>query len=71
MNRKEFITRLGTTGAAAMAAPLLGTSSLEAMAFEARKRVGDKVRVGVIGCGSVSGMYLPHLSKCPFLLFRL
>jgi predicted dehydrogenase len=24
-----------------------------------------KIRVGVIGCGSVSGVYLPHLSKCP------
>jgi predicted dehydrogenase len=28
---------------------------------------GDKrIRVGVIGCGSVSGRYLPHLSECPF-----
>lgn len=25
-----------------------------------------KVKVGVIGCGSVSGQYLPHLAKCPF-----
>jgi predicted dehydrogenase len=25
-----------------------------------------KVRVGVIGCGSVSGQYLPNLAKCPF-----
>jgi len=25
-----------------------------------------RVRVGVIGCGSVSGQYLPHLSKSPF-----
>ena len=24
-----------------------------------------KVKVGVIGCGSVSHSYLPHLSKCP------
>jgi predicted dehydrogenase len=24
-----------------------------------------RIRVGVIGCGSVSGQYLPHLSKCP------
>src|SRR5262245_45136863 len=31
---------------------------------------GDKtkrIRVGVIGCGSVSGVYLPHLTKCPFV----
>jgi predicted dehydrogenase len=26
-----------------------------------------KIRVGVIGCGSVSGVYLPHLSACPFV----
>ncbi len=25
-----------------------------------------KVKVGVIGCGSVSTQYLPHLMKCPF-----
>lgn len=25
-----------------------------------------KVRVAVIGCGSVSGQYLPNLAKCPF-----
>jgi predicted dehydrogenase len=24
-----------------------------------------KIRVGIIGCGSVSHSYLPHLSKCP------
>lgn len=24
-----------------------------------------RVRVAIIGCGSVSNMYLPHLSKCP------
>ncbi len=26
-----------------------------------------KIKVGVIGCGSVSGVYLPHLSKCPYV----
>ena len=25
-----------------------------------------KVKVGIIGCGSVSRMYLPHLSECPY-----
>ncbi|HJQ80217.1 MAG TPA: Gfo/Idh/MocA family oxidoreductase, partial [Lacipirellulaceae bacterium] len=25
-----------------------------------------RIRVGVIGCGSVSGAYLPNLAKCPF-----
>ncbi|RIK87001.1 MAG: gfo/Idh/MocA family oxidoreductase [Planctomycetota bacterium] len=26
----------------------------------------QRIRVGVIGCGSVSGSYLPHLAKCPY-----
>src|SRR5262245_1652841 len=26
-----------------------------------------RVRVAVIGCGSVSGVYLPHLTKCPYV----
>jgi predicted dehydrogenase len=26
-----------------------------------------KIKVGVIGCGSVSTKYLPHLAKCPFV----
>ncbi|MDU1892598.1 MAG: Gfo/Idh/MocA family oxidoreductase [Dysgonomonas sp.] len=69
MNRKQFITRLGTIGAAAVAAPIIGTSSLgAAMPSEvvANSYQGKKIRVGVIGCGSVSGMYLPHLTKCPY-----
>lgn len=27
--------------------------------------VSKKIRVAIIGCGSVSGQYLPHLLKCP------
>ena len=26
-----------------------------------------RIRTGVIGCGSVSGSYLPALSKCPYV----
>src|SRR5690606_20362354 len=26
-----------------------------------------KIRIGIVGCGSVSGQYLPHLSKSPFI----
>lgn len=64
MNRKQFITRLGMLGAAAAATPIIGTSSLEAAISSTP--TNKKIRVGVIGCGSVSGMYLPHLSKCPY-----
>jgi predicted dehydrogenase len=26
-----------------------------------------RIRVAVIGCGSVSGVYLPHLTRCPYV----
>ncbi len=38
-------------------------SSLEGVAIAREK----KIRVGVIGCGSVSGQYFPHLSKSPYV----
>ncbi len=57
MNRKEFLEK--TTFASA--AYLISTLPLFANAAE------KKIKVGVIGCGSVSGMYLPHLSKSPFV----
>jgi len=63
MNRKEFISRLGTIGAAAVAAPVIGSSNLRASVSSFTEK---KTRVGVIGCGSVSGVYLPHLTKCPY-----
>jgi predicted dehydrogenase len=28
---------------------------------------GKKIRLGLIGCGSVSGVYLPHLTKSPYV----
>ena len=57
LSRSEFIRQVGALGAAALFHP----SSAEAngMVLSAEKRI----RVGVIGCGSVSNMYLPHLSK--------
>ncbi len=42
-----------------------------ALALTSALPAGDdktrRVRAGVIGCGSVSGVYLPHLAKCPFV----
>lgn len=63
MNRKEFISRLSTIGAAVIAAPVIGNSNLAASESSV---TGKKIKVGVIGCGSVSGVYLPHLTKCPY-----
>ncbi|MDZ7347183.1 MAG: Gfo/Idh/MocA family oxidoreductase, partial [candidate division KSB1 bacterium] len=54
VNRRTFLQ----TGAAAAAA-LISTPMIN---FAQSK----KIRIGVIGCGSVSNAYLPHLSKCPY-----
>ncbi|HJZ90855.1 MAG TPA: Gfo/Idh/MocA family oxidoreductase [Gemmataceae bacterium] len=54
-NRREFLTGAAAVGAAA------GVASVAAAADP------DKVRVGVIGCGSVSHQYLPHLTKCRYV----
>src|SRR5436309_15912435 len=48
LDRREFLSHATAAGAA----------SVSAAAGSA------KVRVGVIGCGSVSHQYLPHLAKC-------
>jgi predicted dehydrogenase len=55
ITRKQFIERSGKLVVAGMLAPYLSNS----IDFP---RDG-KIKVGLIGCGSVSNMYLPHLSK--------
>jgi predicted dehydrogenase len=55
LNRREF-TRVTLLAGAAVA------SGAIASAGESAKRI----RIGVIGCGSVSHSYLPVLSKCPY-----
>ena len=60
ISRKEFISQSG-----AMAAAML-LPSLAAHAKEFGHNPLNKIKIGLIGCGSVSRMYLPHLTKCPF-----
>lgn len=55
MKRKEFIQSVGT---------YMVMSPLAASGFQLKDK---KIKVAVIGCGSVSRMYLPHLSKSPFV----
>src|SRR5215203_3381116 len=57
ISRHEFLQRT------AMAGTALLLSSLESFALTQQK----KIRVGIIGCGSVSTQYLPHLSKSPYV----
>ncbi len=63
MNRKKFLSNLGMMGTAAMIAPSMMASSPSVKLINTS---GKKIRVGVIGCGSVSAYYLKHLSKCPY-----
>lgn len=58
ITRKTFLKGSGTVAAALML-PLAGQ---QIMAREPVK----KVKIGIIGCGSVSGVYLPHLLQCPY-----
>jgi predicted dehydrogenase len=56
VGRRAFLGRGAALGiAAAQAVPALGGEP------------SKKVRVGVIGCGSVSRKYLPNLAACPFV----
>ncbi len=61
MNRREFLVRSGVAGSAAV------FSALARGQGQAAAAGGKKMRVGVIGCGSVSNMYLPHLKASPYV----
>lgn len=50
---------MGVLGAGALVSPSLDGAAI--------KGTEKRIRVAVIGCGSVSNMYLPHLSKSPFV----
>lgn len=59
MDRRRFLSQFGTAGiVAAFPAGRQG---------QTRGLPERKIRVGVIGCGSVSHVYLPHLSGSPYV----
>jgi predicted dehydrogenase len=60
ISRQEFIDR----GSKLMVAGILAPFISEASDFFV---AGKKIKIGLIGCGSVSGVYLPHLSKSPYV----
>ena len=62
--RRDFITQSTLATAALAGANLLPSP---AFAADAPRVNRDKVRVGHIGCGSVSNPYLPTLTKHPTL----
>lgn len=57
ITRSDFIRQVGALGAGVLLHPTEAAATPVVVAGEKR------VRVGVIGCGSVSNMYLPHLVK--------
>jgi predicted dehydrogenase len=60
INRKEFLEKSIALTVSAMLTPFISKSG---ELFQ----VDKKIKIGLIGCGSVSGMYLPHLSKSKFV----
>lgn len=58
ISRYEFLQRTTMAGISMLLTSLQGF----ALRFPEKK-----IKVGVIGCGSVSGQYLPHLSKSPYV----
>lgn len=71
VDRRQFIGQAAAAGAAVAVA---GSEALSAENAAINVKTANdggpaqkKIRVGVIGCGSVSGRYLPHLSDCPYV----
>src|SRR5437660_9440856 len=64
IDRREFLkdTALLTTALGTTSGLLAAESTAPVNPFD-----GRKIRVGLIGCGSVSGSYLPNLTSQPFI----
>lgn len=58
MSRQQFLAMTASAGAAFL------LSSLESMAAS---QAPQKLRVAIIGCGSVSNRYIPHLQTSPLI----
>lgn len=61
MNRKKFIKNCSVIGTAAVLSPSIARAGI------LEPESNGKIKVAIIGCGSVSGVYLPHLSKSPYV----
>jgi predicted dehydrogenase len=58
MTRTEFLQQISFLSAGALISPISSWAETTAE---------NKIRVAIIGCGSVSGVYLPHLTASPFV----
>lgn len=64
-NRRSFLKNAALAGAALGWTPLL--ASAQTAAQHSPVPEGRKLKVGLIGCGSVSGAYLPNLTSKPYI----
>jgi predicted dehydrogenase len=58
LDRRGFLKTIAVTGAMA---DLAVSSPAQTMS------TGRKITMGLIGCGSVSGSYLPNMAQCPYI----
>ena len=65
ITRRIFIEETVSTGTG-VAMASIGASALAAE-MQTKDQTTKRIKVAVIGCGSVSNSYLPQLSKCPFV----
>ncbi len=69
LSRRKFIGNIGALGAASVLAPsvLASDSAFLTNPDNSVKPLGRKIKVGIIGCGSVMmGNYAPHLGNCQY-----
>src|ERR1041384_7955142 len=64
IDRRRFLKEAAVLGAAVRMAPNLLGAEPDSPAAPFKR---GKIRVGEIGCGSVSGSYLPNLTSQPFI----
>jgi predicted dehydrogenase len=60
LDRRKFLGQAAEAGAA------LTMAGIGARSVLAAGNGAKRIRVALIGCGSVSGRYLPHLKECPY-----
>ena len=61
MNRKEFLANLALVGTGAIMIPSLAKANAFGLGTD------KKIKIGIIGAGSVAGVYLPHLNNSPYV----
>lgn len=67
LDRRDFMRRGTALGTAAVATPFLPSRASARQPDGPVVQRAKRTKVGVIGCGSVSTKYLPHLSACPLV----